>query len=435
MKPYPTQLNTSPKMWKVCHISDCGACFKTYDAVVKHIQSCHLVTRDEMAGHWLLAARQSEQRQDALGEREGEFAGLARHPDGDVAEDKFKCLACDKILSNRACALHMDGHSVDPDKVSGWLTVKDSRTISNAVKANADPSTTRLRLTQALLNLTVGSSESAGSGAHMRVAGVQAREEAQQIKHENESGQASAGEPFVWRPWPCLVKVNSVGKPVVPLEIKFTEGDARAPTGATPKPIKQRKRDASHSPAPAPLAACGRVPAPILAAATGPNTDAEGTPNATPAMKNAGVTSRQAAATSGASAGVPPRGATKRLRSKTPPALAAAHTPEKKGSAGGSLPEASTKAKRARRTKAEMDAARAAQPHHASRVVLGLVQQTYVLTKWNETHSAAASLHGLLPWFTELVQQGARDNAWELAQAPTAKGLCSLIRRVVFDGN
>ena len=103
--------------------------------------------------------------------------------------------------------------------------------------------------------------------------------------------------------------------------------------------------------------------------------------------------------------------------------------------AGGSPPEALAKAKRSRRTKAEMEAAQAGDHRHASRVYLNVEQQAYVFTKWNDAHCGTNSLHGLLPWFTDLVQQGVRDGVWTLTQAPTPKGLSSLVRRAVFERN
>lgn len=332
MDSYPKQVDLSPAQWKVCQFANCGQCYQTFSGLIAHIHKAHEIASQEMPGHWLLAARQSEQRKDQLGERESEFVRPAFLPDGSVVEEKFQCLACGKILSKSTCVGHMEGHDLDPTVVKKWLTHKDSRTIENAKKASHDPST-RLRLTQALLQLIAESPEQGGDEPQKHRAGAQASkreqdeqpyEEPQHIAQEERPAQSSTDGGTCWRK--CLIKVDSAGVPVFPVEVQFAgeehpsvfdmepNASASPAPGAAPKSSPKSKRADTHKRAPPTHPAGKRGSSPQQeAAAPTPQDGMQPEGMAPPAVKKARVLERQESAASEASEGGSLRGAMKLL--------------------------------------------------------------------------------------------------------------------------
>lgn len=132
-----------------CHI--CDKRVPSFTALIRHFKNAHQVDHEAIKGTYVHTQSMLERPAKpppAMSDLEAEYVSPAVDEDNQVAEEKFACLKCWKILSKLSCHRHMvRKHDLCNADVKGWLTVKDGKTIENTEAECVN--TKRLRMTRA----------------------------------------------------------------------------------------------------------------------------------------------------------------------------------------------------------------------------------------------------------------------------------------------
>ena len=132
-----------------CHI--CDKRVPSFTSLVRHYRNVHNVNHEAIKSTYVYTQSMLERPAKpapAMSDLEAEYVSPVVDEGNCVAEEKFACLKCEKILCKLSCQRHMvRKHDLCSADVQRWLTVKDGKTIENIGAECA--STKRLRMTRA----------------------------------------------------------------------------------------------------------------------------------------------------------------------------------------------------------------------------------------------------------------------------------------------